>query len=580
MESPPQFQLPGDPYPLLEDLLLPPSLDLRLHAITIDDDAIRLTVIATAPEAHCPLCGVPAAAIHSHYLRRVADLPLVGLCVQLRLEVRKFFCRNPECRRKIFSERLAPFLPVYARRTRRLRAALEELALQQGGEAGAREATKQGMPVSPDSLLRWMRALPESPVQAPRILSIDDWARRKGQRYGTIVVDLETHQPIDLLPDREADTVAAWLEQHPGIEIISRDRGGAYAEAAERGAPHAQQVADRFHLLQNLREAVQRLMDRQQTVLRQVTRSSKPTERAKEPLSAEVKSSPTTEMGRIDKVPTRDQQRRQLSRAHRQARYAEVKQLHPAGWSRRAIARKLKMSRHTVRRFLDTDVFPERARPVHQSSILNHYVSYLTRQMQAGQTNGMRLWRDLCAQGYRGSRSLVSLWVARHRFLSPVVAPSPEHRRTRGRPPTTNPSEAAEPIRPLSPKQASWLVFRPPEDLDDDQQDNLQRLRRLSSDVETIYPLVQEFGHMVRTRAAQSFESWLQPVRDSKVRELLSFAKSLERDKSAVMAGLSLPYSNGQVEGQITRLKLIKRSMYGRANFDLLRRRVLLADTS
>ncbi len=185
------------------------------------------------------------------------------------------------------------------------------------------------------------------------------------------------------------------------------------------------------------------------------------------------------------------------------------------------------------------------------------------------------MWRELREQGYTGSRSLLSSWVAQHRGLGPTGPKSGNQRKTRGRPPNTEASTIRTLARPLSARQASWLVVRLPGDLDDDQKHSLARLRELSPEIETVYPLAQEFVQMVRLRAGQSFDSWLEKVRNSKVRELVNFARSLEHDNAAVVAGLSLPYSNGQVEGQINRLKLIKRSMYGRARLDLLRKRVL-----
>jgi transposase len=565
---------------LLANLLLPALPAFQLNKISADETSITLVLTMTSATAACPLCHQASSRVHSGYNRTLADLPWARIPICLRLHVRRFFCDQIDCPRRIFTERLGPAIAPYARRTHRLELLLEAIASALGGEAGARLARRSGMSSSPTTLLRHLHCAPEPTVPTPRVLGVDDWAKRKGQSYGTLLVDLEAHQPIELLPDREADTFATWLQQHPGVEIISRDRAGAYADGAQRGAPAALQVADRFHLLQNLREAVQRLMDRQQKILRQVAASVERADIASpQPVPSSESGIPTEPPG-IVPVLTRAEVRRQQSRARRQARYADVQQLQQEGWSRRAIARKLKMSRHTVGRFLDTDSFPERACPPRHSSLLDRYVPYLTQQMQAGQTNGMQLWRDLCAQGYRGSRPLVSRWVAQHRHLHPAPPRSAEKGRTRGRPPHLRSGLPAETIRPLSARRAAWLVVRPPEDLDEDQQQTLARLRALSPEVQAIYPLAQEFGQMVRTRAGLSFEPWLQRVREKKVREFLSFASSLERDKAAVLAGLSLPYSNGQVEGQINRLKLIKRSMYGRGNFDLLRKRVLLADTS
>jgi transposase len=252
-----------------------------------------------------------------------------------------------------------------------------------------------------------------------------------------------------------------------------------------------------------------------------------------------------------------------------------VQALKQGGLSIRGIARELKLSRHTVKRFVPTDTFPERTRPPSKSSLLGRYVPHLTRQMQAGQTNGMQLYRHLCAQGYRGSRALVSRWVAEHRYFSPhAIAERPEPK-TRGRPPGAKPSGLAESVPRPSARRIAWLMVRRPEELDNDQRQTLARLRQLSPEDETVYPLAQEFVEMVRRHGGLSLDSWLQRARESKVRELVSFANSLERDKAAVLAGLSLPYSNGQVEGQVNRLKLIRRSMYGRGQLDLLRKRVL-----
>lgn len=562
---------------MLQDLLLPSAPDLRLDSINLGSDMISLTVTATAPQVQCRQCAQVTTAIHSHYTRCVTDLSVVGLPLQMHLHVRKFFCHNPRCSRKVFAERLTPFIQVYARRTTRLRQTLEQVGLDLGGEGGARLSTKQGIGVSHDTLLRWVRAIPEPEVKTPRVLGVDDWARRKGQTYGTILVDLETHQPIELLPDREADTLATWLQHHPGIEIITRDRAGAFAEGAQQGAPTARQVADRFHLLQNLRDTAQRFMDRHQSLLRQVVAG--PAEEAvTEPTESSEKSALPGDLPskQPDPALTRRELRRQESRSRRQNRYSDVQRLKQEGLSVRAIARQPKMSRHTVGRFLTTDTFPERAHPPRKTSILDPFVPYLTEQMSAGQSNGMQLWREICAKGYKGSRPLVSRWVAQHRHLALMNSVGEPKRKIRGRPPRAKPTMHGAPIPPLSARQAAWLVVRHPNNLDDEQRKTLERLRELSDDVQALYPLAQEFAQMVRTRNAQSLDPWLQRARESKVREIVSFANSLDRDRLAVLAGLELPYSNGQVEGQVNRLKLIKRSMYGRGNLDLLRKRVLL----
>ena len=247
----------------LAAIVLADPMVLQLDDINVDDEMVVLTVTSTQAEARCPVCGQPSAHIHSSYVRHPSDLALAGHRVQLHLNVRRFFSANPTCERRTFAERLPNVMKPFARRTHRLAETLCALGLALGGKAGARRAEQLATPVSRDTLLRLVRQSDLPSTATPTILGIDDWAWKKGQSYGTILVDLEHRRVIDLLPERSADSVAAWLQQHPGVKIISRDRGGIYADGARRGAPEAQQVADRFHLLKNLREALEPLLNRE-----------------------------------------------------------------------------------------------------------------------------------------------------------------------------------------------------------------------------------------------------------------------------------------------------------------------------
>jgi transposase len=403
-------------------------------------------------------------------------------------------------------------------------------------------------------------------------LGIDDWAWKKGREYGTILVDLERQCPVDLLPDRTAETLAAWLKEHPGIEIISRDRAGAYADGAARGAPDAVQVADRWHLLVNMRETVQRLLDRHQKSLPVLRLPQTEPEQSEAPHNpAEPDTKATARESDVLPQLTRAQRSRQERRARRLDRFAQVVALRQCGVSMRAISEQLGLDRRTVRRYVRADAFPEIAERQPRPSILDPWKPCLRQRWDEGCHNGSRLLSEIKSQGYRGSRALLGTWVA---DLRKTLAPPDQPTRVtvEGR---HAPIALPTATRRLSAKQAAWLMVKQPDKLTAEGRDALAKMRQACGDIEQTYSLAQAFGQLIRERNHQEFDHWVESARATEIRELKSFAAGLVRDKSAVVAALSLPWSNGQVKGQVNRLKLIKRSMYGRANFDLLRQRVL-----
>jgi transposase len=539
----------------------------EMTAVTQSDGVLTISAHSTAPTASCPRCGKSSQRIHSYYTRRPRDLPLWDYAVRLVLHVRRFRCLNATCTAQTFAERLPQVVQPAAQCTMRLTIALQQLGLALGGEAGARLGAKLHVPTSPDTLLRLVRQLPEPPMATPTILGVDDWAMRRGHTYGTLLVDLERHRPIDLLPDRTAETLAAWLRAHPGVHILSRDRSTEYARGATLGAPEAQHVLDRWHLVRNLREALERLLDRlHQRLAARLTAS-------------QVVAAPTPSIdARSLRRSTADQIARQERRARRLACYEKARALYAQHVSKRHIARQLQMSRTTVIRYLRTDAFPERAQS-RRVSILDPYVAYLQKRWDAGCHNGVHLWREIQALGFPGTRRMVSNWVVLRRELE-LGRPSAYGRRPAlPKEPAVQllPASAAGVGHPLpAPRQLVWILLRPEDALPPSDLELLEALRH-DKDLETAYTLTQRFRQMMRARAASTLDLWLTDCLASRMPELVNFASGLQREQPAVQAALTLPYSNGQVEGQITKLKLLKRQSYGRAKLDLLRQRMLHA---
>ena len=526
---------------------------LRLKQVALDGETVTLHLAASTRCARCPLCQRRSKRVHSSYHRTVADLPLAGRRLILRLRVRRFRCGARRCPRAIFAERFPKLVAAYGRRSLGQRAALEVIAFALGGSAGARLATRLGSPISRATLLRVLRSADVPTHPAPRVLGVDDWAFRKGHRYGTILVDLERRRVIDLLEDRKAETLAPWLSRYPDLEVISRDRAPAYAEAARKGAPQAVQVIDRWHLIQNLVEALERCLLRFRPALKAAAGRG-------DSLLGPLPSSSETEL-----VPW--QQRAEAVSQQKHAvvveRYERMRELRAAGFTVLDIAQMVGATRRTVYRYLALGGPPKRQRPqrsVHR--VLAPYEPYLIKRWAEGCRNRSRLFREIRLLGYQHSARTVSLFLKRleqEPSASAAVPPRPTITRV-----------------PSARQVAGWLVWRK-EQLAEEERDYLRRLCDREPTLALAYELAQEFVTMARARTGDRFAAWLARATASSIAELDRFARGLTDDRAAVEAALSLEWSNGQTEGQVNKLKLLKRQMYGRANFDLLRRRVLHA---
>jgi len=475
------------------------------------------------------------------------DLPCAGQPMRLLLTVRKFFCREDTCPRKIFTEQFPDFLEPSSRLTTRLRTAAQEISFATSGRGGEDLCPKLGIKVSDVTLLWSLHLVPTPAVGQVRVIGIDDWSWRRGQRYGTILVDLETHKIVDLLQDRSAESVQKWLEAHPEVEIVSRDRGGIYIDGATQGAPLAIQVCDRWHLLKNLGEAIEAFLIRAHIRL--------PEADAQEP---------TQERPLTTYSATPAQQGRTQARLLRKWKlYQRINELHEGGMSLRKIGEELGLARNTVRKYFRQPPEPPlpTPRPL-RASKLDRYEDYILTRLSQGCRNAAQIHREITEMGYQGGHTNVRAYVA-HLRKSTADGSAPVSRKERA--------------QAVSPRALRWLLTKQRADLKPEEQAQLDQLLQTSPEVQLIHALLHAFLGMVRERQHQQLRPWMEEVSQSAIPELKSFVAGVERDYDAVKEALRLPWSQGITEGKVNKLKTLKRVMYGRAEFPLLRQRLLHA---
>jgi transposase len=545
-------------------LPIPPSL--RVEALLLGGDGLTILASSAATDAPCPLRGRRSGRVHSRSGRALADLPWADVAVRVRVRVRKSFRDNDACPRAIFAERLVGVAQANARRTDRQRAALTAIAVALGGEAGARLALGLGMPTGPDTLLRLIRGAPGADLPAPTVLGVDDWAIHQGLTYGTILVDLERPRPVGLLPDRSGAPLAAWLRAHPGVEIIARDRAGAYAEGARAGAPEAVQVADRWHLVANLADALEDRLRAKGTALK----AAAATLASQVPTTAAARPPPdgVYQGKRRHPQPERWRERQAAAAeagvARRRANYEQARALRANGASVAQIARTVGIARMAVYRYL-RDGPPQRKRPsTHgRQRVLEPYEPSLLKRWEEGCRMATRLWREIQTQGVAHSLTDVQRFVDQPRREGPPPA---------GRPRTGLTKPDGPP-----PRQVAAIVPRRPERRTDEQRAYPKQPCAEDAAIAAAVDLAADFLVMLRRREGERLPAWLAQAAAGEVPALARFAAKLRADLAAVRAGLTLRHSNGQTEGRLTRLKPLKRQGDGRAKVDLLRQRVLRA---
>ncbi|MFE0460201.1 ISL3 family transposase [Kitasatospora sp. NPDC058965] len=525
---------------LLQDLWLHHAAGVAVNTITVHPHRVTIHAATTSNEAGCPSCGTVSGRVHSRYVRRLDDASVGGRPVVIELRVRRFRCGELSCPRATFAEQVSGLTFRHGRRSQGLQTVMRRVALMLAGRAGARLADVLAAPVSRSTLLRLIRALPETAPTTPRVLGVDEFALRKGHVYATVLVDIETRRVVDLLPDRSVETVSAWLAAHPGVEVICRDRSGTYAEAGRVGAPDAIHVADRYHLWHNLAEAVEK------TVLQHRALLPEPAAVVDEPTAVALPqvTSSLRSTGRLaDRV--REQ-------------HAAVHALLGDGVALRAVAERLGLARNTVRR-LARAADPDEllvGRWTGRASILDPFKPHIDQRFAQGLTNARRLFEEIQQRGYAGKEQIVRRYVHRLREAFP-----------RQNPPRRKPS-----VRDVT----RWIT-RHPDRLD---ADDAQRLKEILARVPALAATaehVRSFAELMNHRRGRHLKQWIAAVQADQVPALAAFATGLLTDLDAVVAGLSLRYSSGAVEGHNNKIKMLKRQMFGRAGFDLLRLRVLHA---
>ena len=498
----------------------------------------------------CPDCGEASSSRHSWHVRRLQDLPIQGVATTVELRSGRWKCRNVVCSRKTFPEILAIATP-FARKTRRVDEIVRLFGHAAGGRVSERLLSRLGVHVSDTSILRRLQghARQSHASDPPRVIAIDDWSWRRGFAYGTIVVDLERRKVLDVLKIRSVEATANWLRQRPEVELVSRDRCGLYAQGIQRGAPKARQVADRFHLLQNLRQNIEQEMT---SVSRTAGRSRLPTV-----------------------VGDRHEATRRQRGLSRKELFVDVKRMHAAGRALGHIAAEIGVGHATIAKWVKLDDPPDRQRTALKPSSPLYFQEFLARRWAEGDQVGRRLFHDVRNRGYRGSLShlerLLSTWRRRDGI---------------SRPPATTPLPKAEPQREtraidpatgwqISPTVAAALCMKPTPMLTPSEAAKVSALKEASPSFIGMRRLAMRFRGLLRGSDPSKLDRFLHDAKRSGIASMQQFARTLKRDLNAVRNAIAEPWSSGQAEGQINRLKTLKRGMYGRAGIELLRARML-----
>ena len=496
--------------------LWPPSGRVLVDEVSLASSCSWVVSGSLAANGTCPSCGMRSNRQHGWRRRRVEDFPAQGKAVWVELRVCRWRCLNSDCCRRTFSDQEAEVAPPYARRTFRQAQLLGHMAHAAGGTPAERILRRLGIQVSDDTILRQLLRSTETGARSARAIGIDDWSWRKSQTYGTVIIDLERRTVLEVLGDRDVATCTDWLKRHPEVEVISRDRCGLYAQAARQGAPQAAQVADRFHIVQNLRMAIE------------------------EQMYLHGRAAGRALLSDADNISTASHLLRSRL-AHRKSRkeiFATIHALRNQGPFCSEIQRRTGFLRRSVAKWLEFEAPPDRRRAALKLTFPWYFEEFLSQSWKAGTRTGSALFQMIKDRGYQGSlvplQSLLAGW------------------RRAEKPATSNHDS---------------LSLRPVRDPDTG--------HAISPAFATMRALAMRFNGILRGRRSDHLQAWIDDAIDTNLSPIMRFARTLHRDIGAVRNAIEMPWSNGQTEGQINRLKTLKRAMYGRAGPELLRARML-----
>jgi len=505
---------------------------IRLGTPHIIDFKIHVPARSIQKTAKCPCCAKRSKYIHSSYVRVLRDLPMSTRCVSINLTARKFFCKNPDCKRMIFTEQPGDEIKAYSRMTNRTRQRLQSISL----------------PVSPSTALRFVDSLPIPLIDKVRVLGIDDWAYRKGLSYGTLLVNIETRQAIDLLEGRDGVALKKWLKQHPEVETVTRDRASSYSSAVSAVLPNAEQVADRFHLLANLSDSVYEVIRHEYRDLSNSLLEDSPPQVTIAPdiSDEEPTKGPGKEKGEMND--------------YFKARFDKVKEMLKDGVSVKSIAKSLQMSRNTVRRYSKMDILLNKG--IHIRNNYNEYKEIIEREFSEGK-NITTIFDSITKAGFKGGKSSF-------------------YEQFKDHPMRTNPETKTLTVvkqRLMSPRKiARYLRFADLSKIENNfEREIMISLFSKNTILEKLRLQILSFKDLLLGNDDSLLEDWMNKTWAIGKFQLQSFVRGLRSDIKAVRNAIKTNWSNGQVEGQVNRLKSIKRQMYGRASFELLRRKVILS---